>query len=203
MPLSTEVGLGLGHIVLDGIPKSPHFSAYVYCGQVAGWIKIPLGTKAGVGPGDIVLDENPAGPKKKGTDPRFLAHVCCGQIVGLIKRPLGREVGLGSGDFVLDGTQPPKMGHSPHFSVHIYCGQIAGWINIPLGKEVGLGPGYVVLDGDPLSPKKGHSPPIFSPCLLWPNGCPSELLLSTCFTGRMLLLSPNQQCQSTEGKAFC
>jgi len=36
---------------------------------------------------------------------------------------------------------------------------------------VGLGPGYIVLDGDPVSPpKKGTQPPVFGPCLLWPNG---------------------------------
>jgi len=39
------------------------------------------------------------------------------------------------------------------------------------GVEVDLGPGHIVLDGDPaLLPKKGADPPIFCPCLLWPNG---------------------------------
>jgi len=41
MPLGTEVGVGLGDIVLDGDPdpprkgaqQPPHFSAYVCCGQ--------------------------------------------------------------------------------------------------------------------------------------------------------------------------
>jgi len=28
--------------------------------------------------------------------------------------------------------------------------------------------------------QKGHSPPIFGPCLLWPDGRPSQLLLSSC-----------------------
>jgi len=40
---------------------------------------------------------------------------------------------------------------------------------MPLGMEVGLGPGYIVLNGDTASPKKDN-PPIFGPCLLWPNG---------------------------------
>jgi len=49
MPPDTEVGLGPGHIVLDGDPAapkghSPQFSAHVCCGQTAGWIKMPLGT---------------------------------------------------------------------------------------------------------------------------------------------------------------
>jgi len=37
MPIGKEVGLGPGHIVLDGDPATtaapPHFSAHVYCGQ--------------------------------------------------------------------------------------------------------------------------------------------------------------------------
>jgi len=41
---------------------------------------------------------------------------------------------------------------------------------MPLGTEVGLGPGHIVLDGDPAPPKRKHSPPVFGPCLLWPNG---------------------------------
>ena len=52
---------------------------------------------------------------------------------------------------------------------------------MPFGREVGLGSGHIVLDGDaaPHSPI-GHSPPFFGPCLLWPKGRPSQLLLSTC-----------------------
>ena len=37
------------------------------------------------------------------------------------------------------------------------------------GVHVGLCPGHIVLDGDP-APAKGAQPPIFGPCLLWPNG---------------------------------
>jgi len=37
----------------------PHFSAHVYCGQTAGWIRIPLGMAVGLGPGDVVLDGDP------------------------------------------------------------------------------------------------------------------------------------------------
>ena len=59
-----EVGLGPGNFVLDADPlappqkggRSPQFSAYVYCGQTAGWIKIALGTEVGLGPVHIVLD---------------------------------------------------------------------------------------------------------------------------------------------------
>jgi len=52
---------------------------------------------------------------------------------------------------------------------------------MPLGMEAGLGPGDIVLDGDPAPPKKDTAaPPLFGPCLLWPNGRPSQQLLSSC-----------------------
>jgi len=54
----------------------------------------------------------------------------------------------------------------------VYCGQTVGWITMPLGMVVGLGPGNILLDGDP-APQKGVTtapPPLFGPCLLWPNG---------------------------------
>jgi len=50
----------------------------------------------------------------------------------------------------------------------VYCGQTVGWIEMKLGMVVD--PGHIVLDGDPAPPKKGHSPPVFSSCPLWPNG---------------------------------
>jgi len=42
--------------------------------------------------------------------------------------------------------------------------------------------GHIVLYGDPASPSLRGTvpPPIFGPRLLWPNGRPSQLLLSTC-----------------------
>jgi len=66
------------------------------------------------------------------------------------------------GDSVLDGD-PAHL-----FSAHVYCGQTAACIKMPLGTKGGLGQDDIVLDG---TPKKGHSPLIFGPCLLWPNGC--------------------------------
>jgi len=54
---------------------------------------------------------------------------------------------------------------------------------MPLGKEVGLGPGHSVLDGDPVGTQPPQQPlPTFGPCLLWPNGRPSQQLLSSCYT---------------------
>ena len=65
-----QVGLGPGHIVLDGDPGHP--VPYIYCGQTAGWIKMPLGTQVNVGPDDVVLDGVAAPPlSKRGTAPSF------------------------------------------------------------------------------------------------------------------------------------
>jgi len=87
MPLSTEVGLGPGNIVLDAEPLHhhgaqplPQFSAHICCGQTAGWIKIPLGTKVGLGPGHIVLRGDPA-PLPKNTAPNFQPISINGQTV--------------------------------------------------------------------------------------------------------------------------
>jgi len=41
--------------------------AHVYCGQMAGWMKMPLGTAVDLGPGHIVLDGVPASSREKGT----------------------------------------------------------------------------------------------------------------------------------------
>jgi len=53
----------------------PQFSAHVYCGQMAGRIKVPLGTNVGDGLGHIALHGDP--PPPKGHSPQFSAHVYC------------------------------------------------------------------------------------------------------------------------------
>ena len=69
MKLGLQIGLGPGHIVLDGDlapspPKghSPQFSAHVCCGQTAGWNKMPLGMEVGLVPSHVVTDGDPALP---------------------------------------------------------------------------------------------------------------------------------------------
>jgi len=127
MKLGMEVmGLGPGHIVLDGdtapLPRkgcrlqSPHFSAHFYCGQTARCIKMPLGVEVGLSLGDIVLDGDPAYPHQKGHSPQFSANVRCGQTTGWTKMSPGMKVGLGPGDFVFDGDPAPpprKKGTAP------------------------------------------------------------------------------------------
>ena len=70
----------------------------------------------------------------------------------------------------------------------VYCSQMVGWIKMKLGMEVGLSPGHIVLDGDPALPK-GAQPPIFGPCLLWPNGWMDQD--ATCYGDR---LWPRRHC---------
>jgi len=116
------IGLGPGHNVLDWDPafpsikgaQPPQFLPHIYCGQMAGWIKMPLSMEVGLGSGDFVLDGDPASPQKKGHSPtQFSAHVYCGQTPAWIKMPLGTEVGLGPGDIVLHGNPAPQNGHNP------------------------------------------------------------------------------------------
>ena len=69
--------------VLDGDPapprdRAPQFSALLYCGQTAGWMKTPLGTEVDLGPGHTVLHGDPAPPRKGHSSPLPLsAHVYC------------------------------------------------------------------------------------------------------------------------------
>ena len=87
MKLGVVVGLGPGHIVLDGDPAfplqkghSPQFAAHVRCGQTAGWIKMPLSMEVCLGPGDFVLDGDTA-PPKKGAQPAHAIFCPCILIV--------------------------------------------------------------------------------------------------------------------------
>jgi len=73
-----KVGLSPDHIVLDGDPAppkrgtAPHFWAYAYFGQTAGWITIPGSTKVDLGPGHIVLDgDSVLTSQIRGTAPHF------------------------------------------------------------------------------------------------------------------------------------
>ena len=71
--LGLEVGLCPVHILLDGdtvpLPKQgaepPKFSAHLYCGQMAGCIKMLHGMEVGLGLRDIVFDVDPATPRKR------------------------------------------------------------------------------------------------------------------------------------------
>jgi len=76
MALGMEVGLGPGHIVLDGDPaspppkgRSPHtiFGPYLLWPNSCIWIKMPLGMEVGLDASDIVLYGDPALPPQNAT----------------------------------------------------------------------------------------------------------------------------------------
>jgi len=126
MKLVMQVGLGPGHIVLDGDPALPppngyipQFSAHICCGQMAGGIKMPLGMEVSLGPGDFVLDGDPAAPPppKGGRAPNFRPMSNGTKRLGGSRWHLAWRwaLGLGPGDFMLDGDPSPlpKRGQSP------------------------------------------------------------------------------------------
>jgi len=125
MPLGMEVGLGPGHIVLDGnsapSPKRGHSPQFPRMSvvQTAGWIKVPLGVEVGLGPCHIVLDGDVAPPSKKGAQPPnfrpmfVVAKPLDGSRCHLIRRSASAQA----------ATPPPKRGTVPQFSVHVYCDQ--------------------------------------------------------------------------------
>jgi len=55
-----------------GHSPHPQFSAHVYCGQTAKWIKMTLAMAVGLGPGHIVPDR----PQKEGTAPAPIFDPC-------------------------------------------------------------------------------------------------------------------------------
>jgi len=76
MPLGTQVNVGPGDVVLDGVAAPPPLKGhsdspsfrFMSCGQTAGWMKTPLGTEVDLDPGHIVLDGIPA-VRQRGTAP--------------------------------------------------------------------------------------------------------------------------------------
>ena len=87
---------------------APQFSAHVYWGQTAAWIKMPLGTEVGLGLRHIVFDVYPATPRKQGTPPHPIFGPCLLWPNGLMDEDAAcTEVDLGPGHIVLDGVAAP------------------------------------------------------------------------------------------------
>ena len=156
MALGMQIGLGPGHIVLNGDPAplpqrgtAPNFRPI---SVVAKWLD---GLRC-----HLVWTS-----QKGGGAPQFSAHVYCGQTVGWIKMLFGMEVGLSPGHIVLDGDPAllSKKGTATRFSGHFCCGQTTVCIRIPLGTEVGLSLGDIVLNGDPAPPPVKSTAPNFRP----------------------------------------
>ena len=166
---------------------SPQFSNHDGFGQTAIWIKMPHGTEVDLVQGHIEFDRNPVAypPQKKSTAALIFGPCLLWQSGGSRCHLVGRY-SLGLGHIALDGDPAlPKKGLNipthAHFSAPVYCGETAGRIKTPLGTEVDLGLDHIVLDGTQLPPpERSTAAPSFGSCLLWSNGRPSLLLLSTC-----------------------
>jgi len=57
---------------------APQFSAHVYCGKKAGWIKMALAMEVDLCPGHIVLDVGRGPSFRERDSPLVSAHVHCG-----------------------------------------------------------------------------------------------------------------------------
>jgi len=121
MALGMEVGLGLGHIVLDGDlaplakkgAESPSsIATHFYCGQTSGCIKMPLGMEAGLTPSDFMLDEDPAPLPQKWADPQFSAHVYCAWANGCMDQEFQ--------DATWYGGRPRPTQHCVRYGLSLY-----------------------------------------------------------------------------------
>jgi len=130
-------------------------------------------------------------PRKGGTTqfPDFRPmSVVAKRLNGLL---LGTKVSLSPGHIVLDGDPASHTkGHSSpttFWPMSIVAKQLHGsGYHLYGGK---LRPGRIVLDGDSAPPhKRGkHPSPLFSPCLLWLNGRPSQQLLRSCWSAHSIV----------------
>jgi len=150
--------------VLDGDPapppqkggRAPQFSAHVYCGQMAGWIKMALSIEVGLGSGHIVLDGNPAPLPKKGAQPPIFG-LCLLWLNGWMDQDAtwhGGRTRPRRHCVRWRPSSPRYRGTAPQFSANICCGQRADWTKVPLDTEVGRGPVDFVFDGNPAPPQK-------------------------------------------------
>ena len=123
----------------------------------------------------------PSSPSpKRGQGPQFLAHVSCA------KRLDGSRCHTWYDGMPRPGRHCVRCGPcftpretAPKFRpMSVVAKRVYGFKMLLVAK-VGLGPGRLVLHEDQLPLPKGAQPPIFGPCILWPYGRRSQLLLST------------------------
>jgi len=131
---------------------APKFSARVYCGQTAGWITWHEGRPQ---PRRLCVRWGPSPLHTKGVEPLPTFRPIFG-------RPFVKRFALCYRSVVCPDCLSVCLSVT-----FVHCGQTVERIT-----QVGLGPGHIVLRVDPAPPPpKGHSPQIFGPYLLRPNGC--------------------------------
>jgi len=92
------------------------FSAHIYCGQTARWIKMPLGREVGLVPCDIMLDGDPVPTPLKGTQP-----------------PIFGPYLLWPNGWIDQDPAPQRSTAPPHFRPISVMAKAAGCIKMPLG----------------------------------------------------------------------
>jgi len=196
MKLGMAVGLGPGHIVLDGNPAllSPKEHSPPILGPCLlrpnGWLDQDATWYGGrPRPRQHCARRGLTSPRKGGTAAPNFCPMYCGQ-TGLggsrcnfpqfSTHVLWRNGWMDQDAAWYRGRPRPRphfvrwrlrspssRGTQPQLSAHVCCGQTGGWIKMLFGMEVGLGPGDIVLDGYTSPPRKGGwYPPIFGPCIV-------------------------------------
>jgi len=180
------------------LPKKeaePQFLAHVYCGQMAGWIKMALGMELGLGPIHIVLDGDTAPLSKNGQAPHFLPIFIVAKRLDASRCHLvWIEVDLSPGNFVLDGDPipyPKKGGPHRIFSPRLLWPN--GWMDEEDTAWYGSRPRprpHCTRRG-PSSRERGKAAPLFSAHVYCGHGRPSQLLLSSCLSYNYAAMQPN------------
>jgi len=99
MKVGVQVGLGPGHIVLEGDPAPPPYrgtAPHIFAPYLLwpnGWVNQD-GTWHGGGSESKPHCATWGAPKKGGRGPHFSANFHCGQTAGWIKMPLGIVVSV-------------------------------------------------------------------------------------------------------------
>jgi len=169
----------------------------MHCGQTVGRIKMKLGVQAGLGPDHTVLDGDPAPPRKGAQLPPRSKFTGAGfACVRIIRGPclLWPNSWMDQDETSLGGrhrpspncvkwepsSHPPK-GHSTAPKVSAMSVVASSWMDQDAAWYGGRprSKPHCAIWGPTSPPPKGHTP-IFGPCLVWLNGRPSQLLLSTC-----------------------
>jgi len=159
---------------------APQFSAHVYCGQTAAWIKMPLGMEVFRQPTRHCVRWGPSSPPLNGhSQPlQFSAIVRCGQTAGCTKMPLGRRQASAQATSCSIGpSYPQKKRHTDSHPIFGFCLLwLNGWVDEgatcyrsrPLHKP------HCIRRG-PSCARKWHSSPLFSAHVYSGHGRASQL----------------------------
>jgi len=149
----------------------------VYSGQAVGWIKMKLGMEVGLGPGTVP----DFGPCLLWPNCWMDQDFTC---YGGRPRPRRHCIKWGPSSH-LEGAQPSNF-----WPMSIVAKRLDGsrWHLVRRYTSAQA----TLCSRGPSSPAERGSafPPIFGPCLLWLNGRPSQLLLSSCIEIRSGFLEP-------------